>query len=97
MYVATAQVTIRLFQSDSLKDKRQVTRSILARLRDKFEVSAAEVGGQQTWNLAQLGLACVSGDARHAQEVIERAIKHIEQTRPDLEVADVATDLITLE
>ena len=97
MYVATAQVTIRLFQSDSLKDKRQVTRSILARLRDKFEVSAAEVGGQQTWNLAQLGLACVSGDARHAQEVIERAIKHIEQTRPDLEVSDVATDLITLE
>ncbi len=97
MYVATAQVTIRLFQSDSLKDKRQVTRSILARLRDKFEVSAAEMGGQQTWNLAQLGLACVSGDARHAQEVIERAIKHIEQTRPDLEVADVATDLITLE
>ena len=97
MYVATAQVTIRLFQSDSLKDKRQVTRSILARLRDKFEVSAAEVGGQQTWNLAQLGLACVSGDARHAQEVIERAVKHIEQTRPDLEISDVETDLITLE
>jgi uncharacterized protein YlxP (DUF503 family) len=97
MYVATAQVTIRLFQSDSLKDKRQVTRSILARLRDKFELSAAEVGGQQTWNLAQLGLACVSGDAKHAQEVIERAIQHIEQTRPDLEVSDVVTDLITLE
>ena len=97
MYVATAQVTIRLFQSDSLKDKRQVTRSILARLRDKFEVSAAEVGGQQTWNLAQLGLACVSGDAKHAQEVIERAVTHIEQARPDLEVSDVTTDLITLE
>jgi uncharacterized protein len=97
MYIATAQVTIRLFQSDSLKDKRQVTRSILARLRDKFELSAAEVGGQQTWNLAQLGLACVSGDAKHAQEVIERAVTHIEQTRPDLEVSDVVTDLITLE
>jgi uncharacterized protein YlxP (DUF503 family) len=97
MYVATAQVTIRLFQSDSLKDKRQVTRSILARLRDKFELSAAEVGGQQTWNLAQLGLACVSGDAKHAQEVLERAVAHIEQTRPDLEVSDVVTDLITLE
>ena len=97
MYVATAQVTMRLFESNSLKDKRQVTRSVLARLRDKFEVSAAEVGGQDSWNLAQLGIACVSGDASHAQEVIERAVHYIEQTRPDIELSDVVTDLITLE
>jgi hypothetical protein len=97
MYVATAQVTIRLFQSDSLKDKRQVTRSILARLRDKFEVSAAEVGGLDSWNLAQLGIACVSGDAQHAQEVVEHAIHYIEETRPDLELSAVVTDVITME
>ena len=97
MYVATAQVTIRLFQSNSLKDKRQVTRSILARLRDKFEVSAAEVGELQTWNLARLGVACVSGEAHHAQEVIERVIQYIEQTRPDLEISAIDTDIITLE
>lgn len=97
MYVATAQVTIRLFQSNSLKDKRQVTRSVLARLRDKFDVSAAEVGELQSWNLARLGIACVSGEARHAQEVIERAVQYIEQTRPDLEISDVATDVITLD
>lgn len=97
MYVATAQVTIRLFESNSLKDKRQVTRSVLARLRDKFDVSAAEVGELQSWNLARLGIACVSGEARHAQEVIERAVQYIEQTRPDLEISDVATDVITLD
>ena len=97
MYVATAQVTIHLFQSTSLKDKRQVTRSVLARLRDKFEVSAAEVGALDSWNLARLGIACVSGDAQHAQEVVERAIHDIEQTRPDLEITEAATDLITLE
>lgn len=97
MYVATAQVTIHLFQSNSLKDKRQVTRSVLARLRDKFDVSAAEVDGQNSWNLAQLGIACVSGDASHAQEVVERAIHYIEETRPDLEISDVSTEVITLE
>ncbi len=97
MYVATAQVTIRLFQSNSLKDKRQVTRSVLARLRDKFDVAAAEVGELQSWNLARLGIACVSGEARHAQEVIERAVQYIEQTRPDVEISDVATEVITLE
>ncbi len=97
MYVATAQVTIHLFQSDSLKDKRQVTRSVLARLRDKFAVSAAEVGALESWNLAQLGIACVSGDAQHAQEVIERAIQYIEESRPDVELSDVATEVITIE
>jgi len=97
MYVATAQITIRLFESNSLKDKRQVTRSVLARLRDKFDVSAAEVGELQSWNLARLGIACVSGEARHAQEVVERAIQYIEQTRPDLEVSTVETDVITLD
>ena len=97
MYVATAQVTMRLFESNSLKDKRQVTRSVLARLRDKFDVSAAEVGGQGSWNLAQLGIACVSGDAQHAQEVVERAVQYIEQTRPDIELSEVGYDVITLE
>ncbi len=97
MYVATAQVTIHLFQSDSLKDKRPVTRAILARLREKFEVPAAEVGGLESWNLAQLGIACVSGEAQHAQQVIERAIHYIEQTRPDIEISDIVTETITLE
>jgi uncharacterized protein YlxP (DUF503 family) len=97
MYVAAAQVTIHLFQSNSLKDKRQVTRSVLARLRDKFEVSASEVGALSSWNLARLGIACVSGEAQHAQEVVERAIQYIEQTRPDLEISDVVTETITLE
>lgn len=97
MYIGTAQVKIHLFESYSLKDKRQVTRSILARLRDKFAVSAAEVGELDQWNLALLGVAYVSGDAGHAREVIESAIRYIEETRPDIELADVATDVITLE
>lgn len=97
MYVATAQVTIHLFESYSLKDKRQVTRSLLARLREKFAVSAAEVDALENWNLARLGIACVSGEAQHAQEVVERAVRYIEQTRPDVEITEDTRDVITLE
>ncbi|HEX8732986.1 MAG TPA: DUF503 domain-containing protein [Ktedonobacterales bacterium] len=97
MYVATAQVTIRLFESASLKDKRQVTRSVLARLRDKYAVAAAEVGELDQWNLARLGIASVSGEASHAQEVIENAVHYIEESRPDVEITDVAYEVITLE
>lgn len=97
MYVATAQVTIRLFESASLKDKRQVTRSVLARVRDKFAVAAAEVGELDQWNLARLGIACVSGEASHAQEVIENAVHYIEESRPDVEITEVAYEVITLD
>lgn len=97
MYVTAAQVTIHLFESASLKDKRQVTKSLLARLRNQFEVSAAEVGQQESWNLAALGLASVSGDASHAEEVIERAIRYIEQTRPDLEITQTHVETLPIE
>ena len=66
MYVATAHITLHLFESVSLKDKRQVVRSILARARNQFEVAAAEVGSQDMWNLAEIGIASVAGDSGHA-------------------------------
>lgn len=97
MYVATAHVTIRLFGSSSLKDKRQVLRSVLARARNQFEVSAAEVGSQDIWNLAELGIACVSGESGHALDVVEEVIRSMESARPDIEITQATTDVITIE
>jgi len=97
MYVGTGLVTLHLGESYSLKDKRQVVRSVLAKARNQFEVSAAEVGSQETWNLATLGLAYVSNDAAHADEVIEHAIRYIEATRPDVEITSSHIEVITLE
>jgi hypothetical protein len=97
MYVATAHITLHLFASESLKDKRQVIRSVLARARNQFEVSAAEVGRQDVWNLAELGIACVSGDSGHALEVVEHVIRSIEASRPDLEVTEATTDVMSVE
>jgi uncharacterized protein len=97
MHVATAHITLRLFDSASLKDKRQVVRSILARARNQFEVSAAEVGSQDIWNLAEIGVACVSGESSHALDVIEEVIRSIESSRPDVEITQSATDVITVE
>ncbi|HEX9035550.1 MAG TPA: DUF503 domain-containing protein [Ktedonobacterales bacterium] len=96
MYVATGRVTLRLFESASLKDKRQVVRSILARARNHFEVSAAEVGNQKIWNLAEIGVAYVSGESGHALDVIEEVIRSIEASRPDLEITQASTDVINV-
>jgi uncharacterized protein len=97
MYVAMCRVTLRIPTSASLKDKRQVVRSLLARLRNQFEVAAAEVDHQDLRQLAVLGLAYVSGDGGHAQEVLDRCVRYIEQTRPDVEVTEVQTDVVPLD
>jgi uncharacterized protein YlxP (DUF503 family) len=94
MFTAIGQVTLHVPESQSLKDKRQVVRSLLARLRHQFEVSAAEVARQDTWQIAVLGLAYVSGEARHAEEVVQHALRYIEESRPDLAITDVQVDVL---
>ncbi len=97
MYVATAHITLHLFDSVSLKDKRQVIRSILSRARNQFEVATAEVGSQEMWNLAEIGVAYVSGDSGHALDVVEKVIRFIETSRPDIEITGSSTDVISVE
>jgi uncharacterized protein len=96
MYVAACRVTLYLPASDSLKDKRQVVRSLLQRLRNTFEVAAAEVEEQDKRQIAVLGLAATSGDAGHAEEVLDHAMRYIEETRPDVTVSEVQVEVMTI-
>lgn len=85
------EVTIRIPDSHSLKDRRQVVRSILAVARERFHLSAAEVGGQDTWQLATLGFAVVASEARLAEAAIDELERYL-WSRPEIEVVDaVAT------
>jgi uncharacterized protein YlxP (DUF503 family) len=96
MYVTACRVTLYLPASDSLKDKRQVVRSLLQRLRNTFEVAAAEVEEQDKRQIAVLGLAATSGDAGHAEEVLDHAMRYIEETRPDVTVSEVQVEVMTI-
>ncbi|HLJ82317.1 MAG TPA: DUF503 domain-containing protein [Ktedonobacterales bacterium] len=97
MFVGTCRVTLHIAMSQSLKDKRQVVRSVLQRLRNQFEIAAAEVDAQDLRQLAVLGLASVSGDAAHAEEILEHAVRYIEASRPDVEITDVRLDMVSVE
>ena len=94
MFTAMGRVTLHLPSSASLKDKRQVVRSVLARLRNEFGVAAAEVDRQDTWQIAVLGMAYVSADASHAEEVLDHAVRYIEESRPDLAVTDIQVEVL---
>lgn len=97
MFVGTCRVTLHIAMSQSLKDKRQVVRSVVQRLRNQFEVAAAEVDAQDLRQLAVLGLASVSGDAAHAEEILEHAVRYIEASRPDVEITDARFDVVPVE
>ena len=76
--VAVGTVEIHLPDVGSLKGKRHALKGLKDKLRQRFEISVAEVDHQDVWQRATLALACVSGDSRHANEVISKAMDFIE-------------------
>lgn len=79
MRVGAARVELHVHGAQSLKAKRGVVRSISRRLRNRFNVAVAEVGGQDTWQIAVLGLAAVSEDAATVRKRLEKAIDFVEE------------------
>jgi uncharacterized protein len=94
--VGVAKVVLHLPDSGSLKAKRQVVHGLLRRVRAQFQVSAAEVGELDRWQLAELAIATVSGDGRHAEEVLAAVLTYIESHSDGARITDVSTELLRL-
>jgi uncharacterized protein YlxP (DUF503 family) len=86
MHVSVCQIELRLPENHSLKGKRQVIKSIITRLQNKFNISVAEVDNQGLWQLCTLGVACVSNHRRHAGETLANVVKFIVQNYPNVEL-----------
>lgn len=95
MIIGVSQITLHLPDSQSLKDKRQIIKSVMARVRNRFEVAIAEVEEQDRWQVAVLGITCVSNSSQHADEVLGNVQRYIEETRPDIVISNVEHELIT--
>jgi len=87
VHAVAYEVEIRIPDAHSLKDRRQVVRSVLAVARERFHVSAAEVGHQNTWQRATLGFAVVASDVRIAEQTVDEIDRYL-WSRPELEVLD---------
>ncbi|HUF53402.1 MAG TPA: DUF503 domain-containing protein [Dehalococcoidia bacterium] len=94
MLVGVLRVRLRVPESQSLKAKRQVVKSLVARLQNRFHLSAAEVGDLDSWQLATIGVACVSNDERHASEVLSSVMEFVRRERLDAEILDYETEII---
>ena len=92
--IGVARLTFYFEATTSLKDKRQVIRSLTKQVRDKFNVSIAEVADLDDMRLGTLVLACVSNSSPHADQMLAALISFIE-ARVELGVlGDIETELI---
>ena len=85
MVVGTVALDVLLGDVHSLKEKRSVVRPIVAELRRRFEVAAAETGDANLHRRAELAVAVVTDSHRHAVEVLE-ACERLVAGRPELEL-----------
>ncbi len=79
MVVGIGIIDLMVHESSSLKTKRRVVKSILGRVRSKFDLSIAEVGDQDKWQKSRLGFAVVSNEGGHAHRMLETVIGFVEK------------------
>lgn len=94
MVIGTARLVLRIAWAQSLKEKRSVMKPLIAQIHRQFSVSIAEVEWQEEHQVGVLGIAVVSTDSGHADEVIARAVSAIERARPDVELLDFGTEIV---
>ena len=96
MFVAVAKITLHLPENQSLKGKRQVLKPIIAKVQNQFNVAVAEVGSQDLWQKAEVGICCLSENHQHAEEMLAKVIDFVQDSRVDAEVTDVETESLCL-
>jgi uncharacterized protein YlxP (DUF503 family) len=90
MITLFAKLTFYIPHAASLKDKRQVCRSLVDKTRQRFNASVAEVGTQDVHQTLTIGVAVVSGEVAHAQNSLDEIIRFMEE-HTDAELTGVET------
>ena len=95
MNVGVCRIELRLPENLSLKGKRRVIKSITTRVKSKFNVSVAEVDDQGLWQLATLGICCVSNNSRYTNEVLSKVVDFIVDSRFEVEILNYEIELLS--
>ncbi len=96
MNVGVCKIRLRLPENLSLKGKRQVLKSITTQVGNKFNVSVAEVDDQDSWQLATLGICCVSNNKRYTNEVLSKVVDFIVGTRFEIEILNYEIEIVSI-
>jgi len=88
MFTLSAKLTFYIPHSFSLKDKRQIRRSLIEKTKHKFNAAIAEIDTQDMHQTLTVGIAVVSGDGGHRRDALDEIIRFMEE-KADAELTDV--------
>jgi len=94
MNVGVCKVRLRLPENLSLKGKRRVLKSITSRVENRFNVAIAEVEEHDLWQLATLGISCVSNSRQHANEILSKVVDFISSSKFEVELLDYEIEIL---
>lgn len=96
MVVALARLTLIIHDNDSLKGKRKVVKSLVEKVRHRFDAAVAEVEDHDLWQKAKIGVALVGNDATLLQTRLDQIMKFMEAQHL-AEIVDSHVELVYLE
>ncbi|SHH94954.1 DUF503 domain-containing protein [Sporanaerobacter acetigenes] len=78
MIIGACTIKLIIYESNSLKDKRHVIKSIIGKIQSRFNVSIAEIDLNDSWQSSIIGFACVTNDTTHANQIVNNVLKFID-------------------
>jgi uncharacterized protein YlxP (DUF503 family) len=93
MTVGIARLTLFLPEAHSLKEKRMVLRRVKDRAQQKFNLAIAEVGDNDVWQRAQLGIAVLGSGRRFVESALDEVVRFV---RGEAEVTNVEREIQTM-
>ncbi len=94
MVVGVCTIQLSIPANHDLKGKRRVLQSLMAKLRESFNVSVAEVGEQDKWQVATLGVVTVSNDQAYVHGLLTKVVDSLEHARMDALVLDYEIEIM---
>jgi uncharacterized protein YlxP (DUF503 family) len=94
MIIGACELQLYLPEASSLKAKRSVLKSLLARVRNKFNVAAAEVDQNDVWQSAVIGIVTVSNSTAHANQMMSHVIQWIEDNYPQVIISQQSIEIL---
>jgi uncharacterized protein YlxP (DUF503 family) len=93
MIVGVMTLDLFMGEASSLKSKRRILKSLLDKMKSRFNVSVAEVDKQDKWQYSTVGVTCVTNDSSHAHQMMSAVVKYVEAAGT-VEILDIQTQLL---
>jgi hypothetical protein len=76
--VGILKLSLYIHNNHSLKEKRKVVKSVVTRVRSRFNVSVAEIGSNDKWQMIELGISAVGNDRRFVNSALDKVLSFLE-------------------